>query len=150
MQKQILRLMLSVAVSALLGACNREPQPSVSPVGLWQGTLTTTSSGSRTQTFTAEISEADAEYADYKGVFTIDSESYGITGNFKGKYEVGEFFEFYAPLPELQPTTSPTRPGPGFHWSGVVTATEYAGDWFVVEENLGFSSHGTFKLERLP
>jgi len=59
----------------------------VSPVGSWQGTLTTVTGGSGTQPFTAEITQVDAEYADYVGVFTVNDEVYNVTGKYGGYYE---------------------------------------------------------------
>ena len=105
--------------------------------------------GSGTQAFTAEISGTSLEYADYTGTFTVGNKRYDVIGNFNGRYEKGEYFVFQASPKELQPTLSPVIPL-GFNWSGVMTATEYAGEWFIIEEDRGLSSEGIFKLERLP
>lgn len=149
MHKQILRVALLAVVLTSLAACNREPQPLVNPVGSWQGTLTTMTGGSGTQAFTAEISGTSLEYADYAGTFTVEDKRYNVTGNFNGRYEEGEYFAFQAPPEELRSTLSPVIPL-GFNWSGVMTATEYTGEWFITEEDRGLSRRGTFNLERLP
>ena len=117
---------LALVVVALLAACNREPQPSVSPVGSWQDTLTTTTDGSGTQAFTAEISELESEDADYAGVFTVGDKVYSVTGFYNGTNDEGEIFIFKIPLDELQPTVSPIR-FDGMMWSGPMTENTYSG-----------------------
>ncbi len=85
------KLVLVIAVS-LLAACNREPQPSLSPVGSWQGTLKVIKFPRPTTPFTAEIVAAD--YGEYRGVFTLGEASYNATGYFAGSEEKGERFIF--------------------------------------------------------
>ena len=134
----------------LLAACNRnrEPQPSVSSVGSWQGTLTTVTGSSGTQPFTAEITEVDGTL--YEGVFTVDKTVYNVSGHYDGGNQNGERFTLTASPPELRATVSDPFPY-GFNWLGLMTETEYAGDWYVYEyPNRERSSEGTFSLERAP
>ena len=149
MNKWSLRLVLLVAL-LILAACNREPRSSVSPVGLWQGTLTTTSGGSETQLFTAEVSKIAQSQNLYEGRFTVGNTAYSVTGSYVRGEVGGERFEFSAPPPELQAANSDPFPY-GFNWSGFVTGANYTGDWFHYNypdrKPLGA---GTFTLERLP
>ena len=73
-KNRCLKLVLLATTFSVLVACNRgvrlppgEERPSahgdqgsVSAIGSWRGTLTTTAGGSGTQLFTAEITELDA------------------------------------------------------------------------------------------
>ncbi len=96
MNRRLSRFALLSAALTLLTACNREVRPSVNPVGLRQGMLTTTGGSSGSQVFTTEISETSLEYANYTGTFTVANKPYNVTGNFSGRYE-GEYFAFQAP-----------------------------------------------------
>ncbi len=148
-EKWFLRLVLLVTVLSTLAACSREEQPSVSAVGSWQGTLTTTTGSSETQPFTAEITEIDAEDADYTGVFTVGDKVYNVTGFYNGTNYEGDAFIFQIPLEELQPTVSPVE-FYGMMWSGQMTEDTYSGGWFLNRGDNVRSPAGTFSLERLP
>lgn len=106
---------------------------------------------SGTQPFTAEITEIEAEEADYAGVFSVGDTSYEVTGRFNGRNQEGEYFVFEAPLSELQPALSPVTPL-GFTWSGLMTQDTYQGDWFVFRngDDIEPSQAGEFSLERVP
>jgi hypothetical protein len=149
-KNRFLKLGLFMTVLSVLAACNREAQPSVSAVGSWQGTLTTMTGGSGTQSFTAEITEIEDENADYAGVFTVGDEVYNVIGRYNGYYQ-GEIFVFQAPLSEVQPALSPVTPL-GFNWSGVMTKNTYQGGWYIFKdiEARDPSQAGEFSLERLP
>lgn len=149
MNKWFLRLVLLVAAFSVLAACSREAQPSVSAVGSWQGTLTTVTGGSGTQPFTAEITEINAEDADYAGVFTVGDKVYNVTGLYSGTNDEGDAFVFQIPLEELQPTVSPVE-FYGMMWSGQMTEDGYSGGWFLNSETANRTPAGEFALERAP
>lgn len=72
---------------------------------------------SRTQPFTAEITEVEAEDADYAGVFMVGDEVYNVRGGYNGTNDEGDIFIFQIPLEEFQPTVSPVE-FYGMMWSG--------------------------------
>ncbi len=123
--------LLMVVVVSLLASCNREPQPLVSPVGSWQGTLTVMKFPSPVLPFTAEITEANSAETEYEGVFTLDGTSRNVTGYFAGKEGESERFVFEEPLSEMQNAESPPVPSPpGYRWVGLMTPDTYQGGRF--------------------
>ncbi|ADI15971.1 hypothetical protein [Truepera radiovictrix] len=138
-----------LATLFLLAACSREPRPSVSPVGHWEGTLTTTTGGSGTEPFTAEITALEPEEATYAGVFTVGDEVYQVTGCYSGASDEGDVFVFTIPLEALQPTRSPPR-FYGMSWSGSLVGNDYSGYWSFNSEESPYVPAGTFFLKRLP
>lgn len=134
----------------LLAACNREPRPSVSPVGRWEGTLTTTTGGSGTEPFTADIGSVEGVGSSYEGTFTVGDSAYDVQGSYLGANQGGDHFRFNALPAELRAAVSDPFPY-GFNWSGTMTASRYTGTWsnysYPDRELLG---EGTFRLERLP
>jgi hypothetical protein len=144
------RLVLFVGVLSALASCNREAQPSVSPVGSWRGTLTTISGGAGIQTFSAEITEVAQVESLYEGTFIIGDTLHNVSGSYLGNAQEGTHFSFNASPSELQAAVSDPFPY-GFNWSGLMTETRYTGNWYVYEYPDGeLSSEGTFSLERLP
>ncbi len=148
MNKQVLRFGLFTVIFMMLAACNREAQPLVSPVGSWQGTLTTTTGGSGTEPFTAEITRTETG-GDYTGVFTVGDTVYNVSGFYNGTNDEGEIFIFELPLGELQPTVSPAE-FYGLTWSGPMTENTYSGGWFFNSETANRTPAGEFGLERRP
>ncbi len=141
----------SVALEGqLVPTCNPvRPGLSVSPIGFWQGTFTTTTGGSETVPFTAEITQAKAGSTNYAGVFTVSGKVYNVTGFYHGTNDEGEIFIFEIPLDELQPTVSPVE-FYGMRWSGPLTENTYSGGWFFNSETANRTPAGEFRLERLP
>ncbi len=125
------------------------PEPSVSPVGSWQGTLTTTTGGSGTEPFTAEVIESETGGRDYTGVFTVDDKVYNVSGFYSGASDGEEAFIFEIPLDEIQPAVSPAE-FYGLTWSGAMTESTYSGGWFFNSETANRTPAGEFNLERLP
>lgn len=124
-----------------------EPEPAVSPVGSWEGTLTTAVGGSGTEAFTATVTERGP--TDYTGVFTVGDRTYNVSGFYSGKNSEGDAFVFQIPLAELGPTVSPA-PNPGLAWSGQMTKSSFTGGWFLEDESGARPESGTFALERRP
>ncbi len=144
-EKWFLRLVLLVTVLSTLAACSREKQPSVSPAGSWQGTLTVMKFPSPTQLFTAKITATNQAKTEYNGIFTIGDTSQNVTGRFAGRDSEGEHFIFRALSSELQVTENIT-------WSGFITDDTYQGGMFQTlpvdtEAPLQIAE---FVLERLP
>jgi len=147
-KKRWVRSMVLATALVTLVACNREAQSSVSPVGLWQGTLTTMTGGSGTQPFTAEIAKSASEAGGgFTGVFTVGDKVYEVTGGNRHINGKSEIFTFSIPLEELQPTLSPVE-FYGMMWSGPMIENTYSGDW-VFESETEYHT-GEFSLERRP
>lgn len=123
------------------------PEPPVNPSAFWEGTLTTTTGGSGTEPFTAEITRISAAY--YEGIFRVGEKTCNVTGSYNGTGDEGSVFAFSIPLEELGPTVSPGI-FPGLTWSGSLTESTYSGGWFREEEDGTRSQTGKFALERRP
>ena len=168
MNKLGLRLVLFAAVLTSLVACSGDVSPppcsqasdslapTCSPVpptpvatGSWEGTLTTITGGSGTQSFTAKIDLTNSETGTYTGILNVGAETYNVSGGYN-PYISEDYFVLRALLDELTPALSPGPPFYGTEWYGEMTQDRWEGKWNLNAKDEQKSQAGTFTLERLP
>ena len=168
MNKLGLRLVLFAAVLTSLVACSGDVYPppcsqasdslapTCSPVpptpvatGSWEGTLTTITGGSGTQSFMAKIDLTNSETGTYTGILNVGAETYNVSGGYN-PYTSENYFALRASLDELAPALSPGLPFYGIEWYGEMTKNHWEGRWSLNAKDEQKSQAGTFTLERLP
>ena len=121
----------------------------MSPVGSWQGTLTTTTGGSGTEPFVAEIDLVDPKTSTYEGSLNVGTEAYCAVGGYN-PYISEDHFTLRTTPAELGAALSPGPPFYGTEWYGEMTEDSWEGEWYLRTKDAERSREGTFKLERLP
>lgn len=130
-KKRWVRLLVLVGLVSFT-ACSREAQPSISPVGAWQGTPTTLSGGSGTQPFAAKIDLAEA--GTYEGSLRVGAEVYRAVGGYNPYIGENHFALRTSPA-ERDAALSPGPPFYGVEWYGELTDNSWEGKWYLRTED---------------